>query len=124
MATGANLVNWNFWKWQFHPLYRRLNRNSRARLRSESEVMGAVTLGVRIDVNRASIEDWLRLPGISIHQARTLVTLTEQGTYFMCLEDLALALRVPESSLQPLKPILQFCYYDSTLAMNPQNQTS
>ena len=84
--------------------------------------MGAVALGVQIDVNRASIEDWLRLPGISIHQARTLVTLTKQGKYFVCLEDLARTLGVAESNLQPLAPILQFCYYDSAL-LN-QNQLS
>ncbi|NJN21119.1 MAG: helix-hairpin-helix domain-containing protein [Leptolyngbya sp. RL_3_1] len=39
----------------------------------------AAALGVRIDVNRATVDDWLRLPGLSIHQAHRLVHRVEQG---------------------------------------------
>jgi hypothetical protein len=38
------------------------------RLQSPAEIAIAATLGMRIDVNQASVDDWLRLPGISIHQ--------------------------------------------------------
>ncbi len=82
------------------------------RLRSLAEVNLAATLGVRIDVNKATVDDWLRLPGLSIHQARLLVQLTQAGVQFHCLEDIAAALKLPVQRLQPLEPILQFCYYD------------
>lgn len=109
------LDQWTRWKWQLHPLSARLRNNSRIRLRSEKEVIIAAAFGVRIDVNRASIDDWLRLPGLSIHQARTLVDQVEQGHHFWCLEDIARILGVSAATLQPLAPILQFCYYDSAL---------
>lgn len=82
------------------------------RLRSLAEVKLAVTLGVKIDVNKATVDDWLRLPGLSIHQARLLVQLTQAGVQFHCLEDIVAALKLPVQHLQPLEPILQFCYYD------------
>lgn len=82
------------------------------RLRSLAEVNLAASLGVRIDVNKASVDDWLRLPGISIHQARLLVQLTQAGVQFYCLEDIATALKLTVQHLQHLEPILQFCYYD------------
>lgn len=81
------------------------------RFRSPAEVQQAARLGVRIDVNQASIDDWLRLPGLSIHQARSLVTLALSGVQYHCIDDLAAALSVPIQRLQPLEPILQFCYY-------------
>lgn len=95
------------------------------RFRSIAELQRAAAAGIRIDVNCASIDDWLRLPGLSIHQARLLVTLNQSGVPFHCLEDIAAALSLPVQRLQPLAPILQFCYYehDTTLQLNP-NQAS
>ncbi len=110
-----NRLAWKRCRWWLHPLPAKLKQNSRVRLRSDEEVMIAADLGVRIDVNRASVDDWLRLPGLSIHQARMLVTLTEQGQFFWGLEDIAVALKVPEATLQPIAPVLQFCYYDAEL---------
>lgn len=94
------------------------------RLRSVEELQFAVALGIRIDVNQASVDDWLRLPGISIHQARSLVSLRQAGVSFYCLDDLAAALSVPIQRLRPLEPILQFCFYhaeslDETRRLNP-----
>lgn len=83
------------------------------RFQSVQEVQLAAELGIRIDVNKASIDDWLRLPGLSIHQARVLVQLTQSGVSFLCLEDVAAALSLPVPRLQPLGVILQFCYYDA-----------
>lgn len=82
------------------------------RFQSIAEVQLAAKLGVRIDANRAGVDDWLRLPGLSIHQARSLVALSQSGVQFHCLEDLAAALSLPIQRLQPLLPVLQFCYYD------------
>lgn len=83
------------------------------RFRSLDEIRLAVELGIRIDVNRASVDDWLRLPGLSIHQARSLTALTQTGVPFHCIEDVAAALSLPVQRLQPFASILQFCYYDS-----------
>lgn len=83
------------------------------RFQSIAEIRQAAALGVRIDVNRASVDDWLRLPGLSIHQARSLVALKQSGVQFHCLEDLAAGLSLPAQRLQPLAAILQFCYYDA-----------
>lgn len=85
------------------------------RFQSFAEVVQASQLGVKIDVNRASVDDWLRLPGVSIHQAKTLVQLSQTGLQFYAIEDVAAALGLPAQRLQPLAPILQFCYYDPSL---------
>jgi DNA uptake protein ComE-like DNA-binding protein len=75
------------------------------------EIPIAAQLGIRIDVNQAGVDDWLRLPGLSIHQARSLVALSQSGVSFHCLEDIAAALSLPVQRLRSLAPVLQFCYY-------------
>jgi len=81
------------------------------RLQSLEEVSIAAQLGRKVDVNRAMVDDWLRLPGISIHQARQLVQLNQAGVQFYCLEDIAAALSLPPNYLKPLEIILDFYYY-------------
>ncbi len=87
------------------------------RFKSAFEIAIAADLGVSIDVNRANVDDWLRLPGISIHQARQLVTLSQSGVAFHSISDLAAALNMPIQRLQWLAPILSFQYYEPTLAL-------
>jgi DNA uptake protein ComE-like DNA-binding protein len=87
------------------------------RFKSAFEIAVAADLGVKIDVNQAGIDDWLRLPGISIHQARQLVNLSQAGVHFYSISDLAAALNTSRSRLQWLAPILSFQYYDLTLAL-------
>jgi DNA uptake protein ComE-like DNA-binding protein len=113
MIMNGKRGGWRRWQGWLHPVAARLKQNSRVRLHSEEEVSVAATLGVRIDVNQATVDDWLRLPGLSIHQAHRLVQHVEQGEALLCLEDIATALGVPEATLQPLAPILQFCYYET-----------
>ncbi|MGA7932484.1 MAG: ComEA family DNA-binding protein [Kovacikia sp.] len=92
------------------------------RLQSVEEIAAAAAAGLKIDVNQASIDDWLRLPGLSIHQARTLVELTQSGVQFHSLEDIAAALNLPIPRLKPLEPVLLFCYYDTPVfAIQPLN---
>ncbi|MBL1174478.1 helix-hairpin-helix domain-containing protein [Pantanalinema sp. GBBB05] len=93
------------------------------RFQSIAEVQLAASLGIQIDVNQATVDDWLRLPGLSIHQARSLVELSRSGVSFHCLEDIAAALGLPALRLKPLEPALRFCYYDpeSTCAIQPIN---
>lgn len=97
------------------------------RLQSAAEIAIAVALGIKIDVNQASVDDWLRLPGLSIRQARLLVELNRAGVQFYCLEDIAAALNLPLQRLQPLESILNFCYYDETgftcQRLNPNTAT-
>ncbi|HBL15133.1 MAG TPA: DNA uptake protein [Cyanobacteria bacterium UBA11162] len=97
----------------------RLQRDPYYRLQSAQEIEVAAALGIKIDVNQATVDDWLRLPGISIHQARSLVELTSIGVQFCCLEDVAAALSMPVQRLKPLQPILNFCYYDTESSLTP-----
>jgi DNA uptake protein ComE-like DNA-binding protein len=90
------------------------------RLRSLEEVAVAARIGLKIDVNRASVDDWLRLPGISIHQARSLVELVGMGVQLLCLEDIAAAISIPSARLKPLEPILDFYYYDPESCVSGQ----
>ncbi|PLZ87071.1 DNA uptake protein, partial [Fischerella thermalis CCMEE 5196] len=95
------------------------------RFQSIEEIAIAVSLGIRIDVNQANVDDWLRLPGLSIHQARSLVELSRTGVKFYCIEDLAAALSISVQRLKPLEAILNFSYYDDesvdniTYTINP-----
>ncbi|MEC4892595.1 MAG: ComEA family DNA-binding protein [Oscillatoria sp. PMC 1051.18] len=90
------------------------------RFQSMAEVAVAAELGIKIDVNQAGVDDWLRLPGISIRQARSLVELSGLGVQFLCIEDLAAALSIPPLRLQPLEPILYFAYYNIDGLSTPQ----
>lgn len=95
-----------------NPARDRLQKDPFARLQNVSEVAIAASMGIYIDVNQATIDDWLRLPGLSIHQARTLTTLTQSGVAFYCVEDIAAALGIPAARMAPLGPVLRFCYYE------------
>ena len=90
------------------------------RFQSLEEIEIAGELGIKINVNQASVDDWLRLPGISIHQGRSLVELVGMGVQLLCIEDVAAALSFPVTRLLPLEPILHFEYYDRLSALNPQ----
>lgn len=108
----------------FNPMRERVRQqlasNPYYRLQSWAEVAIAAEWGLRIEVNRAEVDDWLRLPGISIHQARTLVLLTSSGGQLLCLEDLAAALSLPIAHVQTLAPVLSFTYYDAESLDHPQ----
>jgi len=105
---------------QQQPLRARLLADPYYRFQSLADVALAAELGIRIDVNQASVDDWLRLPGISIHQARQLVQLTQNGVQFYAIEDVAAALSLPIQRLQPLAAVMQFCYYDpDSVALAP-----
>lgn len=90
------------------------------RLQSAQEIKIAAELGIKIDVNQASVDDWLRLPGISIHQARTLAQLSSNGVQFCCIEDLAAALGLSVQRIIVWQLILSFCYYDAESGLAPQ----
>jgi len=96
-----------------------LIQNPYLRLRSSLEISVAAELGIRIDVNRATIDEWLRLSIISIHQARNLVELSSLNVQFLSIEDLAAALNVSLFQIKPFEPILYFAYYERTSLIAP-----
>ncbi|MBV5260816.1 ComEA family DNA-binding protein [Synechococcus moorigangaii CMS01] len=102
-------------------LQQRLRQDPYYRFQSLEEVALGVAMGLKIDANQATVDDWLRLPGISIHQGRSLVQLTRQGVQFYCIDDVAAALSVPVQRLQPLASILCFAYYAPELAPHQIN---
>ncbi len=106
-------------KARIHPLQKRLQQEPYYRFQSFEELHLAVSWGLRIDANTASVDDWLRLPGISIHQARSLAKLTEGGVAFNCLEDVAAALCVPLQHIQPWNEAVQFSYYSPENRLEP-----
>ncbi|BAZ43297.1 hypothetical protein NIES4102_02970 [Chondrocystis sp. NIES-4102] len=90
------------------------------RFQSLAEIAIAIELGIKIDVNQATVDDWLRLPGFSIHQARSLVELVSMGIQLVCLEDVAAALNLPLVRLLPYENILSFAYYDRLSPLSPE----
>lgn len=104
-------------------LKRRLDTDPLYRFQSLTEVAIASELGVKIEVNQATVDDWLRLPGLSIHQARQLVELTQLGMQFLALEDLAAALNLPIQQLKPYAPLLSFTYTDPDSLLSPAKIT-
>jgi DNA uptake protein ComE-like DNA-binding protein len=104
--------NWLPLNWKLQKLRSQLLNDPYYRLQSGEEIQIAAQLGMRIDANQATVDDWLRLPGLSIHQARSLVELSRSGVKFYCIEDIAAALSMPMQRLEPLKPLLHFIYYD------------
>ena len=95
-----------------NPLKKQLEQNRYYRFRSAAEVRWGIQWGVRIDANRATVDDWLRLPGISIHQARVLVELSQSGTPLTCWDDVAAVTGIGLDHWQQLGDIVQFYYYD------------
>ena len=100
-------------------LQARISSDPYYRFQSMAEVAVAAQMGVKIDVNRASVDDWLRLPGISIHQARSLVELAGMGVQLLCVEDIAAALSIPVEPVKRLELLLYFCYYDPQSLSTP-----
>lgn len=106
-------------KRKINPVYRQILNNPYYRLKNLEEVAIAAELGLKIDVNSATVDDWLRLPGLSIHQARMLVELRNNGVQFLSIEDIAAALNISDQRLKPLTPILDFCYYEEESLLTP-----
>ncbi|MEM1252374.1 MAG: ComEA family DNA-binding protein [Cyanobacteria bacterium P01_H01_bin.21] len=106
---------------RLNPLKKKLAADSYYRFRSAEEVKLGGQLGVRIDANRATVDDWLRLPGISIHQARGLVELSRSGVSFTCWEDVAAVTGISLDYLQMLGDVVQFYYYDPERTLKQLN---
>ncbi|MFG6095478.1 ComEA family DNA-binding protein [Leptothoe sp. ISB3NOV94-8A] len=102
------------------PLRKKLAQDNYYRFSSVDEVQLGAKLGVRIDANRATVDDWLRLPGISIHQARSLVELSRSGTLLTCWDDVAAITGIGLQHLQAFEGMVQFYYYDLDSEVMPR----
>jgi len=100
-------------------LKRRLQADPFYRFQSLEDVAIAGELGIKIEVNQATVDEWLRLPGLSIHQARQLVELTGLGMQFLAMEDLAAALNIPVQQIKFWSPVLSFTYADPDSLLAP-----
>ena len=118
------MLNWRATIQALNPRHQairqRILQNPYYRFQSLEEIAIAAELEIIIDVQQATVDDWLRLPGISIHQARSLVELIGMGAQLLCIEDLAAAVSLPLSHLRQLKPILSFTYTDPDSLLTPQ----
>jgi len=89
----------------------KLRRNPGLRLSTATEVRHAAALGWRLDVNRATAADWLRLPGISPHQVDLLLRLQAGGVQLSGPEDLQQLLELPGDQIGCWQPLLLFRWY-------------
>ncbi len=89
----------------------KLRQNPERRLSDVAEVRHAADLGWRLDVNRASAADWLRLPGISPSQVDLLLRLQQGGVQLSGPEDLERLLELPPSQVAVWEPLLLFRWY-------------
>ena len=93
----------------------RLRHDPQHRLRSGQEARHAAALGWRLDVNRASADDWLRLPGIGAAQVDLLVRLQQGGVQLSGPEDLQRLLDLPAAQLAQWEPLLLFRWYGDAM---------
>jgi DNA uptake protein ComE-like DNA-binding protein len=89
----------------------KLRQDPQRRLQDPSEVRHAAALGWRLDVNRASADDWLRLPGITPAQVDLLLRLQRGGVQLSGLDDLERLLELPRSQATAWEPLLLFRWY-------------
>ena len=89
----------------------KLRQDPQLRLHDPSEVRHAAALGWRLDVNRSSADDWLRLPGITPAQVDLLLRLQRGGVQLSGLDDLERLLEIPRSQATAWEPLLLFRWY-------------
>jgi hypothetical protein len=94
----------------------RLAQDPALRFRDPQEVERAAGLGWRLDVNRATAADWLRLPGCSADQVDLLMRLQAGGIQLSGPEDLQQVLGVGAERVRAWLPVLEFRWYPETAA--------
>lgn len=89
----------------------KLRQNPSRRLASAEEVRHAAALGWRLDVNRATAADWLRLPGLQPAQVDLLLRLQAGGVQLSGPDDLQRLLELDGALLRSWEPLLLFRWY-------------
>ncbi|MBM5802499.1 MAG: hypothetical protein FJ078_00025 [Cyanobacteria bacterium K_DeepCast_35m_m2_155] len=94
----------------------KLKQQPGRRLSNAQEVRLAAELGWRLDVNRATATDWLRLPGISAEQVDLLMRLQAGGVQLSGPDDLERLLNLPAAIVASWQPLLQYRWYGEPAA--------
>jgi hypothetical protein len=89
----------------------KLAANPDLRLRNADEVRQLAALGWRLDVNRATAADWLRLPGCTPSQVDLLLRLQAGGVQLSGPDDLQRLLTLPDDQILCWQPLLAFRWY-------------
>ena len=89
----------------------RLRQNPGLAPRNAQEVALMADLGWRLDVNRATAADWLRLPGCTTDQVDLLLRLRSGGVQLSGPEDLQRLLDLEDDVLLCWGPLLEFRWY-------------
>ncbi|MCP9881375.1 hypothetical protein KBY65_02620 [Cyanobium sp. Alchichica 3B3-8F6] len=89
----------------------KLQQNPALKLEDAGAVRRAAALGWRLDVNRATPADWLRLPGIEAAQVDLLLRLQAGGVQLSGIEDLQRLLELPAAVVESWGPLLEFRWY-------------
>jgi DNA uptake protein ComE-like DNA-binding protein len=97
----------------------KLAGNPALRLRNAEEVRQLATLGWRLDVNRATAADWLRLPGCTPSQVDLLLRLQGGGVQLSGPDDLQRLLALADDQVRCWQPLLAFRWYGDPVAPSP-----
>ncbi len=97
----------------------RLRQDPGLRLRDADEVRRAAALGWRLDVNRATAADWLRLPGCQAGQVDLLLRLQAGGVQLSGPDDLQQLLGLDDQQLAAWLPLLCFHWYGEPPPVRP-----
>jgi DNA uptake protein ComE-like DNA-binding protein len=98
----------------------RLRQDPSQPLRDARDVRHAADLGWRLDVNRATPADWLRLPGCGPDQVDLLQRLQAGGVQLSGPEDLKRLLELDDARLECWRPVLVFRWYAPEAAGGPE----
>jgi DNA uptake protein ComE-like DNA-binding protein len=89
----------------------KLQQNPALKLEDAGAVERAAALGWRLDVNRATAADWLRLPGIAADQVDLLLRLQAGGIQLSGPDDLQRVLDLSAALVRGWLPLLEFRWY-------------
>ena len=84
------------------------------RLQDATDARRAAAMGWRLDVNRATPEDWLRLPGCTVAEVDRLQWLRRDGRQLGGPEDLQRLLDLDAERLSCWEPLLEFRWCDTS----------
>ena len=94
----------------------KLQQNPALKLEDAGAVERAAALGWRLDVNRATAADWLRLPGIAANQVDLLLRLQAGGIQLSGADDLQRVLDLSAALVRGWLPLLEFRWYGEPAA--------
>jgi len=97
----------------------KLEQGPKRRLGNATEVRQAAALGWRLDVNRATAADWLRLPDLQPAQVDLLLRLQAGGVQLSGPDDLQRLLELSPGQIEAWAPLLLFRWYGDGAPISP-----